>query len=413
MRLNYTAPDHVQKVIAGLGRTEDVKFSPNNCRLAVVSFGKNQIAIFDICIAGASYEREITLTDAIEISSPYFKYPHGIDFIDEERIIVANREGDATIFKLRRGKARGHSYKLDPIGVLGTANFIHSPGAVSVIRKDQELYEVLLCNNYANRVTKHVIDLNGGYSLKSDEVLLKKWLDFPDGMSVSGRWIAVSNHDCGNVLLYDSSRPLHEGSDPDGILGCIRRPHGVRFTSDGRFVLVADYYEGCVHIYMKDDSDWRGVHSPLKSLSVMTEQVEWLRVMKAKGRIPRESTDAGVPKGIDVDSSLNTFVTTCEVEPLAFFDFAAIVQEECFLKRSGMCQEQASFQIKYELNRLYEMKQLADEGEQLAQLTRSLSWRITAPLRRVRSSLTPILAASRPSAFRFGLGRQNHLRPGS
>jgi len=89
MRLNYTAPDHVQKVIAGLGRTEDVKFSPNNCRLAVVSFGKNQIAIFDICIAGASYEREITLTDAIEISSPYFKYPHGIDFIDEERIIVA------------------------------------------------------------------------------------------------------------------------------------------------------------------------------------------------------------------------------------------------------------------------------------------------------------------------------------
>jgi hypothetical protein len=373
MRLNYTASDHVRKVIAGLGRAEDVKFSPNNCRLAVASFGKNQIAILDVCITGAPYERKITLTDATEISSPYLKYPHGIDFIDEERIIVANREGDATIFELPRGEGGGNSYQLDPIGVLGADNFIYSPGAVSVIRKDQEIYEVLLCNNYGNRVTKHVIGLNGGCSLKSDEVLLKKWLDFPDGVSVSGRWIAVCNHDCRNVLLYDSSVPLHEGSDPDGILGCIRRPHGVRFTSDGRFVLVADYEGSYVHIYMKDDSDWRGVHSPLKSLRVMSDE----------DRLPKEGIDTWGPKGIDVDSSLNTLVTTCEVQPLAFFDFAAIVEETCLLQRSGACQEQASFQIKYELDRLYEVNQLA-------QLRGSLSWRITAPLRWVKSSLTPI-----------------------
>ena len=271
MRLIYTASDHVRKVIARLGRTEDVKLSPNNCRLAVPSFGKSQIAIFDICITGAPYEREITLTDAIEVSSPYFKYPHGIDFIDEERIIVADREGDATIFKLPRGKT-GDSYQLDPIGVLGTDNFIYSPSAVSVIGKRQGIYEVLLCNSYAHRVTKHVIDLNRGCSLKSDQVLLKKWLDFPDGVSVSSRWIAICNHDAGNVLLYDRTAPLHEGSGPDGILGCIRRPHGVRFTSDGRFVLVADYEGSYVHIYMKDDLDWRGVHSPLKSVRVMNDE---------------------------------------------------------------------------------------------------------------------------------------------
>ena len=94
----------MRKVIAGLGRTEDVKFSPSNCRLAVACFEKNQIAIFDICISGAPYERKITLTDAAEISSPYLKCPHGIDFLDEERIIVANREGDATIFELPRGE---------------------------------------------------------------------------------------------------------------------------------------------------------------------------------------------------------------------------------------------------------------------------------------------------------------------
>ena len=84
MQLNYTASDHVRKVIAGLGRAEDVKFSPTNSRLAVVSFGKNQITIFDVCITGVPYQRNITLTAATEIFSPYLKYPHGIDFIDED-----------------------------------------------------------------------------------------------------------------------------------------------------------------------------------------------------------------------------------------------------------------------------------------------------------------------------------------
>jgi WD40 repeat protein len=376
MRVNYTASDHVLKVIANLGRAEDVKFSPNNSRLAVASFGKNQIAIFDVCITGVPYQRNITLTAATEISSPYLKYPHGIDFIDEDRIIVANREGDAIIFQLPREKGNSNCYQLDPIGILGANNLIYSPGAVSVIRKDQEVYEVLLCNNHADRVTKHVIDLNGSFSVRSDEVLLKKWLDFPDGVSVSGGWIAISNHDCRNVLLYDTSASLHEDSDPDGVLGGIRHPHGVRFTSDGRFILVADY-DGYVHIYMKDDLDWRGVHSPLRSH----------RVLNVDNRLAKKGIDPSGPKGIDVDSSLNTLVTTCEVQPLTFFDFAAIVQTY-LLQRSSARQEQASFQIKYELDRVCELQH---EVQQLALLRGSLSWRITAPLRWVKSSLTPIL----------------------
>jgi hypothetical protein len=222
---------------------------------------------------------------------------------------------------------------------------------------------------------------------------LKKWVDFPDGVSVSGRWIAISNHDCRNVLLYDSSIPLHEGSDPDGILGYIRWPHGVRFTSDGRFILVADY-DGYVHIYMKDDCDWRGVHNPLKSLRVMPGEERpsyegidaGVRITDFQRRALKEGIDAGIPKGIDVDSSLNTFVTTCEAEPLAFFDFAAIIQETCLVKTSGMSQEQALFQMKYELERQDQLNQV----KALAMVMGSLSWRITAPLRRVRNLLTPI-----------------------
>jgi hypothetical protein len=118
--------------------------------------------------------------------------------------------------------------------------------------------------------------------------------------------------------------------------------------------------------------------------------------MDVDNRLAKKRIDPSGPKGIDVDSSLNTLVTTCEVEPLAFFDFAAIVQTY-LLQRSSACQEQASFQIKYELDTLYEAQQIAQLKESLSQLEESLSqlkeslsWRITVPLRWVRSLLTPI-----------------------
>jgi hypothetical protein len=38
MEISYTAPDFVQSVINRLGRTEDLRFSPSNKRLAVSEF---------------------------------------------------------------------------------------------------------------------------------------------------------------------------------------------------------------------------------------------------------------------------------------------------------------------------------------------------------------------------------------
>jgi hypothetical protein len=43
MRLEYTAPEHVCDIIAALGRTEAVRFSPNNRRLAVASFLETEL----------------------------------------------------------------------------------------------------------------------------------------------------------------------------------------------------------------------------------------------------------------------------------------------------------------------------------------------------------------------------------
>jgi DNA-binding beta-propeller fold protein YncE len=58
MEIKYTASPAVRDVIASLGRTEDVRFSPGNNRLAVADFARNRIAVFDIdIIASADAKR--------------------------------------------------------------------------------------------------------------------------------------------------------------------------------------------------------------------------------------------------------------------------------------------------------------------------------------------------------------------
>jgi hypothetical protein len=380
MQLEYTAPKYVCEVIAGIGRTEAVKFSPNNRRLAVASFLRNRIAVFEVCIAASP--RKIFISDVTEICSTYLRHPHGIDFIDDEKIIVANRHGDAIIFELPSG---GGSYELAPIEVIRSGDVLDTPGAVSIARKRQDFCEALICSNYGNKVTTHLIRLGESCSLESSRILLKKWVDFPDGVSVSDGWIAISNHNTHSVFLYDNTRALNECSEPDGILRCAHYPHGLQFTSDGRFILVADAGAPYVHFYMQDSAGWRGVRSPLKSFRVLNDE-DFLR--------GRSSIHEGGPKGIDVDNSMSTFVTTCEIQPLAFFDLAEIVQRVSSLQSSDgpsfgfggrfyaswHCQDQRALEIKYELER-------QDESNQaVTALMKSRSWRATAPLRRLTDS---------------------------
>ena len=208
-QIDYVAPQHVRDVVASLGRTEDVRFSPSNRRLAVAEFWKNKITVFDVSTAVSQTSKNISLTGVAAISSTYLACPHGLDFIDDEKIIVANREGEACIFKLPLG-ATGRC-ELAPSALI-RSDYISIPGSVAVIGKKEGLYEALICNNYPPSVTRHLLNLEAGCSTKNGEVLLRKWLELPDGISVSKdmRWIAVSNHDAHAVLLYENNASLSQ-----------------------------------------------------------------------------------------------------------------------------------------------------------------------------------------------------------
>ena len=389
MQINHRASQRAIDVIAAMGRTEDLKFSPSNKLLAIAGYAKNKIAVFNIDIDIADGTK-IILTDAFELYSEQLKEPHGLDFLDEETIIVTNRSGDAIFLKLpTTDKKLSNSFYLTPLEVIRSddVGLLHGPGSASISRIDLKLHEALICSNYGNYVTRHVVDLSAGCSVKSNEVLLKKWLATPDGVCISrdGNWIAISNQKMRGVFLYEYTSSLNALSEPDGILRYVFSPHGVRFTSDGEFIVVADGGAPCVHIYAKNRSGWRGVHNPITSLRVMNYE-DFLRL--------RCNPHEGGPKGIDVDNAMNVIAVTCEGRPLAFFDLKAILESTQFRSRDpGENQEhhreQRALELRYELEMQNRLNQEIRETKERAVATfeSSTSWRITAPLRQVSSAL--------------------------
>jgi len=384
MQIDYRASQSATDVIAAIGRTEDIKFSPRNNLLAVAGYAKNKIAVFNIDI-DITDGTKITLADAFELYSEQLKEPHGLDFLDEETIIVTNRSGNAIFLKLPTDEKLKNRFNLTPLEVIRSdaVGLLHGPGSASISRIDRKLHEALICSNYGNYVTRHQVDLSAGCSVKSNEVLLKKWLAIPDGVCISRdrHWIAISNQKMRGVFLYEYTSSLGALSEPDGILRYVFSPHGVRFTPDGEFIVVADGGAPYVHIYAKSRSSWRGAHTPITSLRVMEDE-EYLRL--------RSNPHEGGPKGIDVDNAMSVLAVTCESRPLAFFDLRAILESTRPSENQEIDAREQASELRYELeiqNRLNE--QIKEIEEQFAS---SRSWRITAPLRRISSALRSLVA---------------------
>ena len=308
MQVKYSVTQQVLDVIFSLGRTEDIRFSPRRRRLAIAAFTLNKIAILAASVPADG--KDIRVTEANVMSSPFLRSPHGVDFIDEETIIVANRDGDACIFRLPVIEDRIHSQELIPVAEIRSGEVLHTPGSVCVTTRPGNVCEALICNNYGDFVTRHWLDLASGS--QKNEILLRKQLSIPDGICVSTdtRWIAVSNHGTQSVLIYENVSELNEHSDPVATLRGSAYPHGLRFAANNRLLIVADAGAPYLHIYADDGSGWRGERNPITSLRVMKEEAFLYG---------RYNPQQGGPKGIDVHDDLGLVVTTCETQPLAFF----------------------------------------------------------------------------------------------
>ena len=323
--LKWTACDKATSVLAEIGRTEDVMFSPSGRRLAVAGFRVNRIAIFEVVIdIAANGERVVCIADVVEIEAPTLDEPHGLCFLDEHTLVVANRHGNVEIFDAPAPCAtmmRRHVSARQKLGD-GSGRLIYTPGSVAAYPLDAHTVELLVCNNYSDTVTRHTLDRKRDYEATSDAVMLAHRLDVPDGISVSpdGSWIAVSNHNTHSVLLYERSRKLHPGAEPDGILRNVLCPHGVRFTHSLDHILVADAGAPYVNVYARNGTSWKGGRDPCSLFRVMDD------TMFGRGR---NNPQEGGPKGIDIDPRGKVLAVTCESQPLAFFDLSKVLGGNC------------------------------------------------------------------------------------
>jgi hypothetical protein len=118
--------------------------------------------------------------------------------------------------------------------------------------------------------------------------------------------------------MFENSPELGPKREPTGALLDVDCPHSLRFSDDGCRLLVASAGAPFVHVYAGDENGagWYGERLPIATFQVMADETF------LSGR---SSPEEGGPKGLDLSTELNLLAVTCEAQPLAFFDLAAIL----------------------------------------------------------------------------------------
>lgn len=399
MQIEFDAAPEVRAAIEGVGRTEDIHLSPSGRWLALAAFGRNAILVLGLRIDDSA-ELCVSLDQHFELRCADFNLPHGVFWIDERTLIVANRAGDSVIVELPAELPVGGVTTLVASQHIrsDSADRVKSPGSVAVSRIGPELHEVLICNNYVHHVSRHILDGREGFAVVGSSVLLREGLSIPDGVAISrdGKWVAISNHDHDCVFVYRNSPELGATSPPDAVLKGVRYPHGVRFSPDGRMVFAAAAGAPYVHVFAHDGDGWCGTLEAVANIRVMDEE---------RFRRGQYNPQEGGPKGIVIDARGRVLMMSGSEEQLAFFDLRAAlggllrpaemqsdleaeVNEVENLRRLLLWEAR---QLKQAEALVGEMQRSEEDGMSDKQLLQAIqasrSWRITAPLRWVAGKL--------------------------
>lgn len=371
--IELVASDAVRDTLGALGRTEDVRLSPGGKRLAIACYALDRIAVADVVLDSS----QVRIERLELLSSPALGEPHGVDFVDEDTIVVAGRQGGLGVFRLPAPDAAPEAWRVTPLHTVEAREPVDAPGSVVVRRVAAGRDELLVCVNWAHEVRRYTLDAGG---ISPGEIAVRRWLDVPDGVAVSadGAWTAVSNHYTHSVLVYDSAT-LGDTTEPVAVLRGATYPHGLRFAADDRRLLVADAGAPYVHVFAAEGS-WQGASYPASTIRVMDDETF---------ERARHNPQEGGPKGIDLDPRAKLLIVTSESTPLAFFDVAGAVdhpwdagRDEAALLRS----ELHALAVRDEASTA---ARASDAGlrARIDAIEQSLTWRLTEPARGVYRSV--------------------------
>jgi len=335
----YSTTPEIQKLIAKIGRTEDAKFSSDGRYLAIVEYLDNKIHLFEIDITGSSNSQVVNLINATTIRSVHLNLPHGFPFLGDGYFLVANRGGDVTLFKLPIKCFEQDEVVLMPVSIIKGGRFygkISSPGSIDCYQVSENRYRLLVCNNDLHSIVSFEIDISDRIRIKNKGVLIKRGLNLPDGISISQnkKWIAVSNHNTGTVLIYRLSLFLNRYTAPSAELTDIAYPHGLRFSTEGQMIFVADAGSQYLHIFECNDNNWNKNHKPRQSVKLVEN------VIFAKGRVnPQE----GGIKGVDIANQNKLLVTTAHHHVLDFYAISTLLAIPVNIKEQVIVKEKMQY----------------------------------------------------------------------
>ena len=167
-----------------------------------------------VCLPPTRLLGRFGITRHAELSSASLASPHGVDFLSEDVIVVANRAAWLTFYRIPNVDAWQGRINVEPIhemdlvwfGRKGATRNLEGrdvwrgPGSVRVYGK----HLFVSCNNL-NTVTAHPYRLQQQTIETGDgAVVAQSGLEIPDGISISrdGRRMAVSNHNDHGVVVY-------------------------------------------------------------------------------------------------------------------------------------------------------------------------------------------------------------------
>lgn len=321
MRINYEATDEIRNRIEHIGRTEDIKFSPDGKQFIIVEFLASKLHLFTCDIHQTDSSPSIHITGYSAITSPEIKLPHGVCYLDNHTIAVCNRIGGVSIFKIPGATDQADEYRLTPEKVINgqglfTARVI-TPGSVHSHQISKDRYWILVCNNNRHAVTSHIVDLRDGVKITNEGIRIEHSLCFPDGVSISpdGKWIAISNHDFSQVSIFENTPGLNKKSPPATVFDGPVCPHGIRFSPDGKTLYVADAATKYLYIFESKDGNWGSAENSCRSVQVVDDQTFYYGKYGLR--------EGGV-KGIDIHPSNLLLAVSHRMEVLGFFDVSVL-----------------------------------------------------------------------------------------
>ena len=303
-------------------RTEDIRFSPSGRLLAVVATS-GTLHLFAV----DAQARPIRIHRYTELRSASLASPHGLDFISEDVVVVANRSGWVTFYRLPRLRAWKERMTVDPIHEMGSRWF----GAKGATRRVRERTvncgpgsvrvngpQLMVCCNNMSTVTAHPFTFHKGTLETGDgAVVAQSGLEIPDGLSLSRdeRWLAVGDHEHRNITLFQR-RPIPTPSctlrDPE-----LSHPHGLCFDPTGRALYVADAGERQLHVFVSPDGWATSMNQSTFKLAAV--EADAFRKTKESVEEKYRPLEGGI-KGIDVDATGRLLATTCQNQMLRFFE---------------------------------------------------------------------------------------------